>query len=114
MQRIQWPTVQTDVRRVAVDFQEAFAAIMARLAQALQLPEVKLVHIAMMRLDAQSTTRRSLGHPGTAEPATRAGAPRGAGQWRPGPQGGAGSARRPRRSNGRVTRRRLRARFALR
>jgi hypothetical protein len=51
MQRIKWPTVETDVRRVAVDFQETLAAIMARLTQALQLPEEKLVHVAMMRLD---------------------------------------------------------------
>jgi hypothetical protein len=51
MQRIKWPTIQTDVRRVAVDFQEAFAAIVARLAQTLQLPEEKPVHVAMMRLD---------------------------------------------------------------
>jgi hypothetical protein len=51
MQRIEWPTIQTDVRRVAVDFQEAFAAVVAWLAQALQLPEEKLVHIAMMRLN---------------------------------------------------------------
>jgi hypothetical protein len=51
MQRINRPTVETNVRRVTVDFQEALAAIMARLAQALQLPEEKLVHVAMMRLD---------------------------------------------------------------
>jgi hypothetical protein len=51
MARIKWPTVHTDVRRVAVDFQEALAAIMARLAQALQLPKEELVNVSLMRLD---------------------------------------------------------------
>jgi len=58
MQRIKWPTVQTDVGRVAVDFHEALAAIMARLAQALQRSEEKLVHVAMMRLDMIRDRRR--------------------------------------------------------
>jgi hypothetical protein len=51
MQRVKWPTVQTDVRRVTVDFQEAFAAIMARLAQALQLSKEELIRVSTMRLD---------------------------------------------------------------
>jgi hypothetical protein len=58
MQRIKWPAIQTDVRRVTVDFQEAFAAIVARLAQALQFPKKKLVHVAMMRLDVIRDRRR--------------------------------------------------------
>jgi hypothetical protein len=58
MQWIKWPTIQADVRRVAVDFQEAFAAIVARLAQALRLPKEKLVHVAMMRRDMIRDRRR--------------------------------------------------------
>src|SRR5262245_13036679 len=69
MQRIKWPTVQTDVRRVAVDFQETFAAIMARLAEALQLPEEKLVHIAMMRIDMIRDRSQHHLAPAEAEPA---------------------------------------------
>ena len=69
MQRIKWPTVQTDVRRVAVDFQEAFAAIMAGLTQALQLSKKELVHVAMMRLDMIRDRRRHHLAAAEAEPA---------------------------------------------
>jgi hypothetical protein len=58
MKRIDWPAVQADVGGVTVDFQEAFAAIVARLAQALQLPKEELVHVAMMRLDMIRNPRR--------------------------------------------------------
>src|SRR5262245_43262213 len=71
MQRIKWPTIQTDVRRITVNFQEAFAAIMAGLAQALQLPEEKLVHIAMMRPDMIRDRRRYHLAAAEAEPAKR-------------------------------------------
>jgi hypothetical protein len=69
MQRIKWPTVQTDVRRITVDFQKAFAAIVAKLAQALQLLEEELVHVAMMRLDVIRNRRRRDLAAAEAEPA---------------------------------------------
>jgi hypothetical protein len=51
MEWIDRPTRKPNIRRVAVDFQEALSAVVARLAQALQLPQEELVHVAMMRLD---------------------------------------------------------------
>jgi hypothetical protein len=69
MQRIKWPTIQTDIRRVTVDFQEAFAAIVARLAQALQLPEEELIRVATMRLDMIRDRRRHHLAAAEAEPA---------------------------------------------
>jgi hypothetical protein len=51
MEWIDRPTVHTDVRRVAVDFQEALAAIVARLAEALQFPEEELIWVPAVRLD---------------------------------------------------------------
>jgi hypothetical protein len=51
MQWIKWPTVQTDIRRVAVDFQEALSAVVTRLAEALQFPEEELIRVPTMRLD---------------------------------------------------------------
>jgi hypothetical protein len=71
MQRVKWPDVQTDVRRVTVDFQEAFAAIMARFAQALQLPEEKLVRVPIMRFDMVRDPRRDYLTTAKAEPAKR-------------------------------------------
>jgi hypothetical protein len=68
VQWIKWPAIETNVRRVTVDFQEAFAAIVARLAQALQLPEEKLVHVAMMRLDVIRNRRRHYLAAAEAEP----------------------------------------------
>jgi len=69
MEWIKWPTVQTDVRRVAVDFQEAFSAIVARLAETLQLPKEEPVHVAMMRLDMIRDRRRHHLAAAEAEPA---------------------------------------------
>jgi hypothetical protein len=54
MQRINWPTIQADVRRITVNFHEALTAIVARLAQTLQLAQEELVGVAMMRFNVVS------------------------------------------------------------
>jgi hypothetical protein len=69
MQRIKWPAVQTNVRRVAVDLHEALSAVVAWLAQALQLPEEKLILISTMRLDMIRNRRRHHVAAAEAEPA---------------------------------------------
>jgi hypothetical protein len=51
MQRIYRPTIQADVRRIPVNFHEALTAIVARLAQTLQLAQEELVWVTAMRLD---------------------------------------------------------------
>ena len=69
MQRIKWPTVQTNVRRVTVDFQKALAAIVATLTQALQLPKEELIRVSTMWLDVIRDRRRHHLAAAEAEPA---------------------------------------------
>jgi hypothetical protein len=51
MQRVDRPAVEATIGRVAVDLHEALSAIVAKLAQALQLPEEELIRVSTMRLD---------------------------------------------------------------
>ena len=54
MQRINWPTIRADVRRITVNFHEALTAIVTRLAQTLQFAQEELVGVAMMRFNVVS------------------------------------------------------------
>jgi hypothetical protein len=69
MQRIKWPAVEADIRRVAIDFQEALAAIMTRLAQALQLPKEELIRVSTVWLDVIRDRRRHHLAPAKTKPA---------------------------------------------
>ena len=51
MQRVDRPPIKPNIRRIAVQLDKAFAGIVTRLTQALQLTEKELVWVTAMRLD---------------------------------------------------------------
>jgi hypothetical protein len=58
MPRIERPAIQTNIRAEPMELDVALRRIMARLAQTLERPEPKPIHIATMRLNVIADFRR--------------------------------------------------------
>ena len=58
MQRVDRPPIKPNIKRIAVQLDKAFAGIVTRLTQALQLTKEELVWVTAMRLDVIRDARR--------------------------------------------------------
>jgi hypothetical protein len=58
MSRIDGPAIEPDIRNITVQLEVALAVLVTRLTKRLELAEIELVHVAMVRLDVVGDARR--------------------------------------------------------